>query len=986
MRENHITERASLGVFCDKVIEAGWMALAIVVPLFFNVYSQRSFESDKIALMRTIALVMGLAWVIKKLETGSWRLEVGSWKLKANIQYPISNIQYLVSRIPLILPTLLLAIVYILTTITSIAPRLSLWGSYHRMQGTYTTLSYIVIFFVILHSLRHRKQRHRLITVILLTSLPISLYGLMQHYGLDPIAWSNVGAKVTVRAISTMGNPIFVAAYLIMVVPLTVGRLMQFFSAIRHGKRAASLYALSGCYACLLVIQLLCILFTQSRGPLLGLMGGIFFFFLLWAASRGKKGFALAVLGAAIILGFFLITLNRPDSPFESIQKMPYLGQLTGILESRTARQRMLAWEGAVNLITADPRRALIGYGPETMIAVLSPYLPPALASLKPGETFDRSHNETLDILATTGFIGLAAYLLLFGSLFYYGLKHLGLISSSRQRRLFVLLCLVGGLAGGLLPWLPEGKWRLAGVGIPAGMLLALTVYLIIASNFEFRIPNSEFPILLIALLSAIVAHFIEIQFGIAVVATRTYFWIYAALLVIIGYRWQEEPASEAIAQTSPPRSARQQRGRRQRGRERKADRSFELWILRLGSVQALDFELPVYSLLVGLILATLGFDLIGGQVNSLGQLFALWGFVVTVWLLCGTMAIIEAGEGIASLADSIKRAPLLISLGWFVAFLIGYIFVFVMQADVANVLIFYYLYLFLTIIVVAVVLLKAMPSPIRFQPGIHWWPYPLLITGVSVLIIMANLNPIKADIYYKQGLAYANSGQWDGSIALFQQALKLAPDQDFYYLFLAGTWVEKAKAASDITERSARLEEARRALERGREISPLNPDHVSKLGLLYRAWGEMLTDPQEKAEKFDQALEYYRQAEALRSHDPGMLNEWGLVHFAKGEYDQAIDKYQKSLSLNSGSIQTYLLLGDAHGASGDFTQAAKAYEKIIEIAPDDPIGHSSLALLYEQMGRIEEALAEAEIARSLASGNEAAALEEFIIHLRSQR
>lgn len=946
-----------MSVLCDKVIEASWMALVIVVPLFFNVYSQRSFESDKIALMRTIALVMGLAWVIKMLETGSWRLKVGSWKLKANMQYAISNIQYLVSRIPLILPALLLAIVYILTTITSIAPRLSLWGSYHRMQGTYTTLSYIVIFLVILHSLRHQKQLHRLITVILLTSLPVSLYGLMQHYGLDPIAWSNVGDRVTVRAISTMGNPIFVAAYLIMVVPLTMGRLMQLSSAIRRGKRVASLYALSGCYACLLVIQLLCILFTQSRGPLLGLLGGTFFFFLLWSASRGKKGLTLAILGAAIIVGLFLITLNQPGTPFEPIREMPYLGRLSSILdlETRTARQRMLAWEGAVNLITADPRRALIGYGPETMIAVLSPYLPPALASLKPGETFDRSHNETLDVLATTGFIGLAAYLLLFGSLFYYGLKRLGLVSSSRQRNLFVLLCLGGGIAGGLLPWLLEGKWRLAGVGIPAGMLLALAVYLTAAYEFEFRIPNSEFPILLIALLSAIVAHFIEIQFGIAVVATRTYFWIYAALTVVVGFYLQGETSTD----------------KRPRRRRR-------------GSTQVAS--LVSYSLLVGLILATMGFDLIGGQVSSLGQLFALWGFVVTVWLLCGTMAIIEAGEGVTSLADSIKKAPLLISLGWFVAFLIGYIFVFVMQTDGANALIFYYLYLFLTIIVVAVVLLKAMPSPIRFQPGTHWWPYPLLIAVVGVLIIMANLNPIKADIYYKQGLAYANSGQWDGSIALFQQALKLAPDQDFYYLFLAGTWVEKAKAASDITERSAWLEEARRALERGREISPLNPDHVSKLGLLYRAWGEMLTDPQEKAEKFDQALEYYRQAEALRPHDPGILNEWGLVHFDKGEYDQAIDKYQKSLSLNSGSIQTYLLLGGAYEASGDFTQAAKAYEKIIEIAPDDPIGHSSLAFLYEQLGRIEEALAEAEIARSLASGNEAAALEEFIIHLRSQR
>jgi tetratricopeptide (TPR) repeat protein/O-antigen ligase len=947
LRENYVTEQASLSVLCDKIIEAGWMALAVVVPLFFNVFSHRSFEPDKIALMRPIALVMALAWVIKELEGGKWKVESGKWKV--------------VLRTPLVFPALLLAIVYILTTITSIAPRLSLWGSYHRMQGAYTTLSYIVIFVVILHTLRHRQQLHRLITVMLLTSLPVSLYGIMQHYGLDPIAWTNVGASVTARAISTMGNPIFVAAYLIMLVPLTVGRLMQLSSVIRRGKRAASLCALSGCYVFLLAIQLLCILFTQSRGPLLGLMGGAFFFFLLFAASRGNKRFASVVLGIAIMFGLFLIALNLPDTPFESMREMPYLGRLGGILDlgSRTARQRMLVWEGTVNLITADPRRAIIGYGPETMIAALGPYLPPTLASLKPDETFDRSHNETLDTLATTGFIGLAAYLLLFGSLFYCSLKYLGLIRSSRQRSMFVLLCLVGGSAGGLLPWLLEGKWRFAGVGIPAGMLLALAIYLmttfeIQSSKSKIQSPTSNSQLLLIALLSAIVAHFIEIQFGIAVVVTRTYFWIYAALTIAVGFYLQGEPSSD-------------RRPRRRRG----------------GITQGVS--LVSYSLLLGLILATMGFALVGSQVNSQGQRFALLGFFVITWLICSTIAIAEAGEGIASLADSVQKAPLLISLGWFVAFLIVQK-IFAMQGGGANALIFYYLYLLLTIVVIALVLLKAMSTLLRFQPRINRWPYPLVSIGAGALIIIVNLNPIVADIHYKQGLAYANGGQWDESIALFQRALKLAPGQDFYYLFLAGAWVEKAKAVSDVTQRSAWLEEARRALERGREISPLNPDHVSKLGLLYRAWGEMLTGPQEKAVKFDQALEYYRQAEALRPHDPGILNEWGLVHFDKGEYDQAIDKYQRSLGLNDSSIQTYLLLGDAYGASGDFAQAVEAYEKIIEIAPDYFIGHSSLALLYEQMGRIEEAIAEAEIARSLAPDNKTVALEEFIIHLKAQK
>jgi len=311
---------------------------------------------------------------------------------------------------------------------------------------------------------------------------------------------------------------------------------------------------------------------------------------------------------------------------------------------------------------------------------------------------------------------------------------------------------------------------------------------------------------------------------------------------------------------------------------------------------------------------------------------------------------------------------------------------VFAMQGDTANLLIFYCVYLFSTIIFIGVVLLKTMPIAIRFQPRISWWPYPLLIVGVVILIIIANLNPIKADIHYKQGLAYANGGQWDASITLFQRALELAPGQDFYYLFLAGAYVEKANTASDMTQRSAWLEEAQRSLERGHEISPLNPDHVSKLGLLYRTWGEMLTDEREKAEKFNQALEYYRQAETLSPHDPKIFNEWGLVHFAKGEYDQAIDKYQRSLSLNNRSIQTYLLLGDAYRANEDFAQAMEAYERVVEIAPNDFMGHRSLALLYEQMGRIEEALAEAGIARSLAPGNEAAALDEFIAHLQAQR
>ncbi|MGB9880277.1 MAG: hypothetical protein ACPLRM_05905, partial [Anaerolineae bacterium] len=60
--------RTKLSVFCDKVLEAGWLLAVIIAPLFFNIYSSRVFEPDKLSLVRSIALVMIVAWLIKVMD------------------------------------------------------------------------------------------------------------------------------------------------------------------------------------------------------------------------------------------------------------------------------------------------------------------------------------------------------------------------------------------------------------------------------------------------------------------------------------------------------------------------------------------------------------------------------------------------------------------------------------------------------------------------------------------------------------------------------------------------------------------------------------------------------------------------------------------------------------------------------------------------------------------------------------------------------
>ncbi|RMF26697.1 MAG: hypothetical protein D6759_19135, partial [Chloroflexi bacterium] len=131
-----------LSAWCDKVIEAGWLAALVIAPLFFNVHSSRVFEPDKLTLVRSIAVVMAAAWLVR------WAEERSSGRSGSRLSL----------RTPLVLPTLLLVVAYLISTLFSVTPRVSLWGSYQRLQGTYTTFSYIVIFLLLLEGLRRREQ------------------------------------------------------------------------------------------------------------------------------------------------------------------------------------------------------------------------------------------------------------------------------------------------------------------------------------------------------------------------------------------------------------------------------------------------------------------------------------------------------------------------------------------------------------------------------------------------------------------------------------------------------------------------------------------------------------------------------------------------------------------------------------------------------------------------------------------------------------
>lgn len=653
--------------WCDAFLEACWLVAILATPLFFNIHSERVFEPDKIALLRSLSVLMSVVWAVRFIDNQGWR-NPGRFRF--------TNSEAIWHK-PFVMPVLALVVVYLLSTLFSVNTRISWAGSYQRLQGTYTTLAYIVIFALMAATIRSHEQVRRVVTVVIVTSIPVALYGLLQHFGHDPLPW---GGDVQIRVAGHMGNAIFIAAYLIMVIPLTLARIIDAFNNILSDEQpAAADLVRSSVYIFTIAIQLLALYWSGSRGPLIGLGVGLFSFMLvllvsLRDAAEGKGrsrprealpaflfitpsllallagdtvsnslgtlaafAFFFGVVGLSVLVLFILVSIRRgwrwlwlgwmlltvlvagwlllfniPPDRTAGLRNIPLVGGVFDTLDEwrdlpvvgsygrmldptnttgreKSGRVRVLIWEGVVDLIApheplqypdgrTDPfnwLRPLLGYGPESMYTAYNRFYPPELATVESRNASpDRSHNETFDTLAITGLAGLLAWQFLYLSVILFAFRYLGVVRSRRDMWALVGLWIGGALLAILLTLIVADPVYL-GVAVPTGVVLGVVVYLIYYALFgrgesssdekrsDPRLPFAADRLLMNALVAGVLAHYVEIHFGIAISATRLYFFVYVALMFALGYRLrQAAPQIEDIPtpEASLPRSEKRKR------------------------------------------------------------------------------------------------------------------------------------------------------------------------------------------------------------------------------------------------------------------------------------------------------------------------------------------------------------------------------------------------------------------------------------------
>jgi len=1059
-------------------MEATWLAAIIAIPLFFNVYSQRVFEPDKISILRSLALIAIIAWVVKQVE-GLRLGHVGD----NDVQSEEKTSWW---RRPLVLVILTLAGVYLLGTFLSVTPRQSFWGSYQRLQGTFTMLSYMAFFFVVLDSLRTETQWRRMQYAVILTSVPIALYGVLQKAQLDPLPW---GGDTFERVTANMGNAIFLAAYLIMVIPLTIERLIAFTRRMLSESGSTTDALSAGALLFVLVVQLLAFLFTQSRGPWLGLAAGLYVFMVLMLTSLRQRaedqsplrlgeagiGIGTGVAGVAII--FFgllsllvlpgllgglvvlisvlialalylwplitrrgwrwlwlsaitqgiiaialLIAVNVPNTALNStFAQLPYIGRLAQMMEldQGTGRVRVLIWGGVIDMLASDEPlryptgdtdaldviRPLVGYGPESMWVTFNRFYDPELGGLEQRNASpDRSHNETFDSLLITGALGFVVYTLVFASLIYYALKWLGLIYKRRDVWIFIIMLLVGAVAGVLIPW-ALGSLHLAGVGLPFGFVIGLLSYVTFAAvrgaGTVQQLGRRQ--MLIVALLATIVAHYIEIHSGIAVVATRTYFFMFAAALIVIGNGDLRFAATRDTAELSESTKTGKRRKRRaSRIQAPTSEPSLPLWRLLLP-----------YALLISTILLVLSWDFLSNQIGQQSTIIIFWrswftylkdgtihagpgailpviftGVVGLIFALGETWRPRHQSHDIAMGITVLVFLPLLTWLAYGL-FQAGRLvpqqdtLPLIARADhIADYVVYFFVWLALYVLLLAASLAWNDQRP---APKLSYHPIlaPLLGIGLVVvaffIIVSVNVNLVRADIYFKLGQGSDVRKDWLSSLAFHERATGLAPNEDHYRLFQGRSLLEAARIAQDVNQQQVLLSQAEEVLLSARALSPLNTDHSANLARYYGTKSSVLTDPAKQTIALQLAADSYEQATTLSPNAAHLQNEWATTYFKLGEIDKARERIAYSLELDPDFSDTYIRLGQIEVQQQNWLAALDATTSAIELRPNDPNLHSQRGQILAQLGQYDEAV-EANRKVLLLIPNEVSAIQNLAV------
>lgn len=298
----------------------------------------------------------------------------------------------------------------------------SVWGYYSRFNGGMVSiLVFFGLYFAGMHVLDYDKKdfNEKLWYAAALALIPIGLFSLLQLITLG----------TNTRVYSTFGQPNWLAAYVTMLMPLTL------FRATRHrGLSSVFFYSL-------FILGFVSMWLSYSLSGLLGFLSGILAFLyinkkLFLKNTQNLKQLIVVLL---VCIGFAFLTpgiyRQKAKDVFFDVNKVWKIRSMEQSVSNENTLNRDSAdielsivgsneqisdpgfirthlWKGTLSLATATSKNFLVGTGPETFTYEFQDYRPKELNySSEWNYILNKPHNYYLEILAESGIFALAFYI-----------------------------------------------------------------------------------------------------------------------------------------------------------------------------------------------------------------------------------------------------------------------------------------------------------------------------------------------------------------------------------------------------------------------------------------------------------------------------------------------------------------------------------------------------------------------------------------------
>ena len=418
----------SLVTFTKKIIFFLFHFLLFTLPFIFTWVNDELFEFNKMLFVYSLTTLIAATWISRM----------------------IVEKRLIWQKTFLDLPLLLFFLSQLISTIFSLHPQTSIFGFPTRLHGgLLSTISYLVLYFAFVSNIT-KKQLHSLFLILLSSLFLVSSYAIPEHFGhsfsclqmthqFNASCWKQ---DVVTRIFGTFGQPNWLAAYLVTVLPLSISLYLIQKPKTKVQKSSQFLSYLVTQFTTKYLIPLTSLLafsaliFTKSRSGFLAFAAGIGVYlvglsYLVWQAKNKTNQFKNLITPFWFLISGFLIfalAIGTPYSPslsdiFNPSSSIPALpaGRLNPKLTlseqvasepaiSDSGEIRKIVWRGSFEVWRRYP---LFGSGVETF--AYSYYLDRPIEHNQLSEwdfLYNKAHNEFLNFLATTGIIGLSTYLL----------------------------------------------------------------------------------------------------------------------------------------------------------------------------------------------------------------------------------------------------------------------------------------------------------------------------------------------------------------------------------------------------------------------------------------------------------------------------------------------------------------------------------------------------------------------------------------------